>query len=57
MSIYLVTGGCGFIGSNLVHALLQRGDEVRILDNLSSGRFSNIGKLLDSHPRQVSLWR
>jgi UDP-glucose 4-epimerase len=35
---WLVTGGCGFIGSHLVEALLQRGDRVRILDDLSTGR-------------------
>ena len=35
---WLVTGGCGFIGSHLVEALLSRGDRVRILDDLSSGR-------------------
>jgi UDP-glucose 4-epimerase len=34
----LVTGGAGFIGSNLVDALLQRGDDVVILDNFASGR-------------------
>src|SRR6188472_1285653 len=38
----LVTGGAGFIGSNLVDALLERGDEVAILDDLSTGRRSNI---------------
>ena len=38
----LVTGGAGFIGSNLVDALLDRGDEVTIVDDLSSGRESNI---------------
>jgi UDP-glucose 4-epimerase len=38
----LVTGGAGFIGSNLVDALLERGDEVTILDNLSTGRRDNL---------------
>ena len=38
----LVTGGAGFIGSNLVDALLARGDEVSVVDNLSSGRRSNL---------------
>jgi UDP-glucose 4-epimerase len=37
-----VTGGAGFIGSNLVDALLARGDEVTVLDNLSTGRRSNL---------------
>src|SRR5213080_1867899 len=38
----LVTGGAGFIGSNLVDSLLERGDEVVVLDNLSSGRRVNL---------------
>ena len=38
----LVTGGAGFIGSNLVDALLDRGDEVAVLDDLSTGRRSNL---------------
>lgn len=42
MANWLVTGGCGFIGSHLVEALLRRGDTVRVLDDLSSGKRSNI---------------
>jgi UDP-glucose 4-epimerase len=38
----LVTGGAGFIGSNLVDALLERGDEVTVVDNLTTGRMSNL---------------
>jgi UDP-glucose 4-epimerase len=38
----LVTGGAGFIGSNLVDALLARGDEVTVVDDLSTGRLSNL---------------
>lgn len=39
---FLVTGGAGFIGSNLVERLLGRGDSVRILDNFSTGKRENI---------------
>jgi UDP-glucose 4-epimerase len=38
----LVTGGAGFIGSNLVDALLDRGDEVTVVDDLSTGRAGNL---------------
>ncbi|MBU1165005.1 SDR family oxidoreductase [Patescibacteria group bacterium] len=42
MSKCLVTGGAGFIGSNLTDALIQQGDEVTIIDNLSTGNKENI---------------
>src|SRR5687768_10992117 len=38
----LVTGGAGYVGSNLVDALRARGDEVAVIDNLSTGGFRNI---------------
>ncbi len=38
MAKYMITGGCGFIGSHLVTALLAAGDDVHVLDNLSTGR-------------------
>jgi UDP-glucose 4-epimerase len=46
----LITGGAGFIGSNLADRLLSRGDEVFIIDNLSTGVFSNI-RHMEGHPR------
>jgi UDP-glucose 4-epimerase len=45
MSTYLVTGGAGFIGSHIVTALVERGDRVRVLDNLSTGKRENLGHL------------
>ena len=41
MAFFLVTGGCGFIGSHLVDALVTQGHRVRILDNLTTGREEN----------------
>src|SRR5690349_15665007 len=42
MARALVTGGAGFIGSHLIDALLARGDQVRVMDNLSTGRMENL---------------
>ncbi|HEU4365637.1 MAG TPA: SDR family oxidoreductase [Candidatus Krumholzibacteria bacterium] len=42
MATYLVTGGAGFIGSNIVDELLRRGHAVRVLDNFATGRAENL---------------
>ncbi|MCR4278630.1 MAG: NAD-dependent epimerase/dehydratase family protein, partial [bacterium] len=49
MSKYLITGGAGFIGSHLAEALLADGRRVLILDNLSTGKKSNIPKGAEFH--------
>ena len=46
----LITGGAGFIGSHLAEALLSRGDEVIVLDDLSTGRLENIAHRI-THPK------
>jgi UDP-glucose 4-epimerase len=51
----LVTGGAGFIGSNLVDALLARGDEVTVVDNLSTGRRANLDPALAAGAELVEL--
>jgi nucleoside-diphosphate-sugar epimerase len=42
MALFVVTGGGGFIGSNLVEAILAKGDAVRVLDNFETGRRENL---------------
>jgi len=47
MPLYLITGIAGFIGSSLAHELLRRGEQVRGIDNLSTGKRENIAPILD----------
>jgi len=47
MALYLITGIAGFIGSSLARALLARGDQVRGVDNLSTGKRENLNEILD----------
>ncbi len=51
----IVTGGAGFIGSNIVDALLERGDEVTVLDDLSTGKRENVTGALERGARLVEL--
>jgi len=52
---YLITGGAGFIGSHLAESLLDRGDHVVLLDNLSTGSVENIRHLKSSDRMQYHL--
>ena len=54
MARYLITGIAGFIGSTLARALLERGDTVQGIDNLSTGRMENIEELLPSITFEVA---
>ena len=46
MAKYLITGVAGFIGSNLAHALIEQGEQVRGIDNFSHGRWENIADIV-----------
>ena len=48
-SVFLVTGGAGFIGSNICEALVNMGYRVRCLDNLSTGRIENLSSIIRPH--------
>ena len=47
-SLFLVTGGAGFIGSNLCEAILNLGYKVRCLDDLSTGKQANVDMFMDN---------
>jgi nucleoside-diphosphate-sugar epimerase len=51
MALYLVTGGAGFIGSNIVSELIRRDEDVRVLDNFSTGKLEN----LEAHLSRIEL--
>jgi UDP-glucose 4-epimerase len=56
VAVYLVTGGAGFIGSHITEELVRRGERVRVLDNLSSGREENLAavqKQISFHKEDV----
>ena len=51
----LVTGGAGFIGSNLVDALVERGDEVTVVDDISTGKRANLDQAIQNGARLLEL--
>ena len=53
MAKFLITGGAGFIGSNIVKELLSRYEHVRVLDNFSTGKRENILPFIDNDQTPV----
>src|SRR5215210_2555729 len=49
----VVTGGAGFIGSHVVDALLQRGDEVHVVDSMTTGRRENLDTAATLHEQDI----
>ena len=47
MGLSLITGGAGFIGSNMVRFLLEKGESVRVLDNFENGKKENLAEIAD----------
>lgn len=54
---YIVTGGCGFIGSNIVKRLVSEGNGVVIVDNLSTGSLDNMDNIKDSNGEKLKVLR
>ncbi len=54
MSLYLVTGGAGFIGSNILEELLRRREAVRVLDNFSEGKLENLDFVKQYHSSSLN---
>lgn len=55
-SLFLVTGGAGFIGSNLCEAILRMGYKVRCLNDLSTGKQDNMDLFLDNPDYEFIKW-
>ena len=51
MSLYVVTGGAGFIGSHLCEELVRRGERVRVVDSLITGKRANLAHLPQDDPK------
>jgi len=54
MKTFVVTGGAGFIGSHVAESLLARGDRVRVVDNFSTGKRSNVPAGVDLHEADIT---